>query len=503
MDNPLMEDWEVLVLEAMERLSIENLKTYLSHWLPFLASPAEQLKLKAVTEDSLPPIHRLPEEILTMIFATELPSTDEDYVPCIPKRPRRSLVTGNKLNPTILGEVCRHWRAVTLFNPLLWSSMDILCNLEESTLPLLTLWLERSGGVPLNITFTETTCDIKDDRDVWRYPPKNPRTPAVMELLVAHAHRWRSIDFQFSYQISDVLLNAPSESFKILESAMLRSRKATNVRFDGLPPLVKAWDLFHASPKLHKVQYELEFADRYLDDIPWSRLTSIDVIIRLEDLFKVLPQCPNLTELIYTDPLARYVSEALPRRKARLGPPEPLPHIKVPKLRRLWMTVTFAPNDMFDHLTLPSLESIHWRQNNVWLLNPVPQAFVNLLMRSHCPLKRFSYRALGGPQGEEVLGHILGSPAMSSVEEVTAEVRLSDNFSNIMTTGSRRLALPNIQVLTFIRCKMSSGVLGNMISNMKRDRNSFRIFNSEFWPRHEEDRATFERLRKEGMRIVD
>ncbi|KAG6918605.1 hypothetical protein DXG01_013016 [Tephrocybe rancida] len=493
--------------------AIEALKPYISSWLPDVEKYLSALAIDDVTPKSfqklqkpavddpasaLPAINRLPSEILVEIFSSELqfrpPSGDEPF----DTRPRRrSLVMGKKLDPFLLSQVCKHWRSVTFSSPLLWRSMSVLCNLRPQTVDLLAFWLQRSADLPLNIKFVESLCDMKSD-DEWLNPPQNPITPQMMSLLTAHAHRWKTIDFEFSLQISPVLVDMPEKSFKMLESAKLRSRRATNLRFDGLSPLVKVWDAFHASPFFRAADYEMEYVDHKLHEIPWDRLTAVHVISTLQDLFQVLPLCTKLLELHFTDSLTHYPARALPVKE---GPSGPLPSVKLPTLRHLSMTTTLSPDEAFQRLELPLLTSVYFRQNNIWIAKPDPFAFTNLLTRSQCALKQFSFQGLGSPIGEEILCDMLVSPTMSSITDLKVEAQVTERFAKLMTAG--QAALPALEALTLVRCSMPPGVLGEMVSSFKRDHETFRVFNAECWDRHDADRKILSDLRKGGMLIKD
>ncbi|KAG6883834.1 hypothetical protein C0993_003486 [Termitomyces sp. T159_Od127] len=490
--QPYIASW----FPSQTSLPSDDLNKVVSH-----DAETQTLRLEAtILEPTLPPVNRLPDELLSAIFSFE-PDVLLSSGDVFQKRslPRRTLVCGKKIDPILLGQVCKQWRNVTLTTPLLWTSFFVLCNLKTQTVELLKIWLERSADLPLNIKFLESLCDLKIDEDLSN-PPKNPVTPQIMELLTTHAHRWKTIDFEFSLQISPLLLNLPQDSFKILESVKLRSRRATNVRFDGLPPLIKAWDLFHVSPSFHIAEYEMEYVHDRLRDIPWSRLTSVDVTISMDELFQILPECKNLVELRYTDPLARYVIYDLPQKEE---PPESLINIVLPSLRHLSMTVSSPPDEALQNLTLPMLESVYIRQNNIWIKQPDPQAFTDLLMRSHCTLKQFSYHALGGPAAEEVLTELLGSPSMSFVGDLVVDVQVTDKFADWLMTGLGQTALPRLETFTLVRSSMEPGTLSKMITSLKEGHEAFRFFSAQYWNLYEEDKTRFSDLREEGLVIKD
>ncbi|KAG6834980.1 hypothetical protein H0H93_005946 [Arthromyces matolae] len=444
-------------------------------------------------------ITQLPAEILSLIFSTE---PDDQPVcrieePFIRRLPRRSLAVRKRLDPVLLSHVCKQWRDITTSNPLLWSSFFVLCNLKTQTLELIKLWLERSADMPLDITFKECLVDLKADEE-WSKPPQNPMTPQVMELLTAQAHRWKTIDFEFSLQISSVLQEMPVDSFKILESANFRSRRATNVRFDGVGPLEKVWPAFHSSPMFHSAHYEMEYVRANLLEIPWSRLTSVDVVVPILDLFTVLSECQNLVKLVYTDPLARYPSHVLQDRD------QPRPDMKpvvLPSLRHLSMTVCSPPDEIFQNFTLPNLTSVHIRQNNIWLKRPDPYAFTNLLTRSECNLRSFSYNSLGSPVAEELLTEILASPSLSFVENLSIDVHLTNTFADWIVDGPGKTALPRLQTLQFVRSMMEPGTLGKVVSTMKTECKDLYSFHAQYWIRHEADLIALVELKDQGLVI--
>ncbi|KAG6848336.1 hypothetical protein H0H87_003945, partial [Tephrocybe sp. NHM501043] len=142
-----------------------------------------------------------------------------------------------------------------------------------------------------------------------------------------------------------------------------------------------------------------------------------------------------------------------------------------------------------------------YRQKNVGTVQPDPVSFTNLLVRSQCQLKNYTYKALGSPVGEKILCDILASPSMSSVVELSVKARTTEKFAKTLTNGST--TLPVLESLTLVRCFMEPGELGQMVSSLKRDHEKFRFLHIECWDRHEADRQIFSQLRDEGMIIKD
>ncbi|KAJ7258882.1 hypothetical protein C8J57DRAFT_952107, partial [Mycena rebaudengoi] len=85
----------------------------------------------------------LPVEITSEIFIAFLPT----YPECPP-------MTG-LLPPALLGQVCRHWRAIAFDTPSLWRAIQIyLHNISSlaAQLNVLTSWLSRSKNCSLSLS---------------------------------------------------------------------------------------------------------------------------------------------------------------------------------------------------------------------------------------------------------------------------------------------------------------------------------------------------------------
>ncbi|KAL1740812.1 hypothetical protein HDZ31DRAFT_46731 [Schizophyllum fasciatum] len=139
---------------------------------------------------------RLPVEVLQIIFRQLLP----DYA-------RISVYEA----PLLLTRVCRLWRETALVTPELWSSIHIVCQpfvrdmryypglfaTKQRILKGVASWIARSRDLPLDIridgpklvpTRRYRTQDLLQDRlDV-------STLISVLELLLPHRRRWRTLD---------------------------------------------------------------------------------------------------------------------------------------------------------------------------------------------------------------------------------------------------------------------------------------------------------------------
>ncbi|KAJ3782345.1 hypothetical protein GGU10DRAFT_81937, partial [Lentinula aff. detonsa] len=145
----------------------------------------------------LSPVRRIPPETLAEIFIHCLP-TDSLYAV-------RNLAEA----PLIFTTICHDWRQIALNTPRLWSSLHFFLPTHLSDdvffrrMAGITLWLERSGSLPLSISFHEGY-----ENDPLIIPQSRP---AMMVSLI------RSL-MQFSDRMQDVYLSLSSSSFPIFEN---------------------------------------------------------------------------------------------------------------------------------------------------------------------------------------------------------------------------------------------------------------------------------------------
>ncbi|KAJ7447246.1 hypothetical protein FB451DRAFT_1054543 [Mycena latifolia] len=125
------------------------------------------------------PIRRIPTEILTHIFMLSKPSImdarEMDWYKAL------------QGSPWVLGHISRHWRAVALASPTLWTSIIIRNtgtseDLEPCSIPMLETQLVRSGNSPLDIIF-----------DYERFDADTYVAEEALKALEKCCSRWRSL----------------------------------------------------------------------------------------------------------------------------------------------------------------------------------------------------------------------------------------------------------------------------------------------------------------------
>ncbi|KAJ6504723.1 hypothetical protein C8R47DRAFT_156240 [Mycena vitilis] len=130
-------------------------------------------KYVAEHEALISPMRQLPSDVIREIFMACVPSEEN---------PVLSIQTA----PLLLGRICSQWRAIALSTPRLWSSIHIAepqdslpPHVRDGCLQLVKVWLARSGGLPLSISF-------------HRIPSHSPISP-VFGTVMSFSPRWKHL----------------------------------------------------------------------------------------------------------------------------------------------------------------------------------------------------------------------------------------------------------------------------------------------------------------------
>ncbi|KAJ7502657.1 hypothetical protein B0H11DRAFT_1989518 [Mycena galericulata] len=118
------------------------------------------------------PARRLPPDIVCAIFIASLPST-------------QNCVMSGQDSPLLLCQICSAWRQLALSTPQLWASLHIVVPLRsriDDLAEVVTVWLSRSGVVPLSLSVTTKVFNPAD------YDPA-----PILSSLAAFSRRWKHI----------------------------------------------------------------------------------------------------------------------------------------------------------------------------------------------------------------------------------------------------------------------------------------------------------------------
>ncbi|KAK7044517.1 F-box domain-containing protein, partial [Favolaschia claudopus] len=226
-----------LVRSYIEELDLQMVS--LDEALESLKLRKEQLRQTIKTYKAcFAPIRRLPPEILGLIFSAVVQETASE-----------SLSLDMDDAPWLLTRICRHWSAVALSNPALWSRLDLHLHRigEKGAVPLTRLQIERSQNMPL-------TLKIRDDDD-WQ---------------------------RASHPVLDVVLSQISKArrFDSLTTFLITIDLSVDDRFDTVSKYDDAfWNVFSVAPKLRHLQaLSWNTESTYVSppfSLPWHQLTRL------------------------------------------------------------------------------------------------------------------------------------------------------------------------------------------------------------------------------------
>ncbi|KAJ7154050.1 hypothetical protein C8R46DRAFT_1356823 [Mycena filopes] len=126
---------------AADRARIEQIETEISKLQDLISALRDE---KTVVEARLIlycyPALTLPTELVCEIFKN-----------CLPTYPLAPPLVG-PTSPTLLTQICRHWREIALAMPILWCAFRLDDTFDpEAQFQTVKVWLDRSGRRPLSI----------------------------------------------------------------------------------------------------------------------------------------------------------------------------------------------------------------------------------------------------------------------------------------------------------------------------------------------------------------
>ncbi|KAK7055100.1 hypothetical protein R3P38DRAFT_1344385 [Favolaschia claudopus] len=134
---------------------------------------------------TLSPVRRLPPEILGLIFSKAVRASVLNTYAFGNVPPSEPVVPITQHAPWLLTHVCRHWAAVALATPTLWSmlrlDLDFIGDDKPGVVPLVDLHLQRARNVPLTMKLVQ-----ENELDSESHP--------VLDVVLASAAQWRIAD---------------------------------------------------------------------------------------------------------------------------------------------------------------------------------------------------------------------------------------------------------------------------------------------------------------------
>lgn len=263
--------------------------------------------------------------------------------------------------PTVLAQVCCHWRNVALSLPMLWRTISLKLNslTLDRRLMMAKTWFRRSGRRPLSLT-------LKYGPDCRGVTHVGPHFPLFIRELSPQFSRLEHLDVGVTLRGDSLeLLRHPMPQLKHLALTMNRvyTTESPVVMSPENVPLLRSLELRHFHP-----YHELSF--------PWEQITTLICDhIEYRDLCKILEQSPALLHC------------AVSRMQRGLATPSP---VTLPRLESLIFSLYDFDDSLFgifpiSHMTLPALRILQIPET--YLRYPSFDALLAFVSRSRCSLE--------------------------------------------------------------------------------------------------------------------
>ncbi|PPR02080.1 hypothetical protein CVT26_008837 [Gymnopilus dilepis] len=348
-------------------------------------------------------IDRLPQEIASEIFVYRAAEASH----------AREIIR--------LGAVCRNWRRIAWSSQRVWTRLIIRSRRSrvlEKHIPLVKEWLDRSGRLPLSITWIQPSLEIFCE-EFDQYP--------MVQILNSQAHRWESLDLDLpgvTFSLFDASTATDPPTLKTLklnasEKGILRTTKLS------LP-----------TPRVIEISPELGVD---IQTFNWKLASHITVALpTAESVLRILEQGAHILafKVQLNDDLWEFPSNA---------------SLQITHSLLKDLDINFNEQDSLEvfmkSVTLPALEHLHLRASDIVLQVPI---FISFLTRSSVELKSLTFDGVGlSPEG-----FIPIAPLIPSLERLTIELpsRRDDNFrrlyfalANCISSTNPDAILPSLQ----------------------------------------------------------
>ncbi|KAF9481453.1 hypothetical protein BDN70DRAFT_528374 [Pholiota conissans] len=235
--------------------------------------------------------------------------------------------------PLLLANICSRWRSAAIANPQLWARLflKLAGTSSKSQTALVDTWLARSAACPLTIYV------------FWEEGPFADTHP-VLERLMNHAERWRTMFFYLPYRAF--------KSFARVRNRLPILADLSLGTDDDVVPL--DLNMFEVAPSLRSLEC-VNFAPTILR-FPWAQLEDIPLLSgNIADCLDVLARGTSLSKLsvIFVEGGA-----AVPGSPNTMYPYVCHKHLTCLTIMTPPWNEAVELTPLFPHLTLPHLETL-------------------------------------------------------------------------------------------------------------------------------------------------
>lgn len=309
----------------------------------------------------IPILKRIPPELWAQIFAASV--TDAWAASGYPR-------IEASMPPLLLTQVCSSWREMSFGTPSLWSSICIPKRMPSMAVPLIEMWLQRSGALPLCIEIHGLSSSFSS---------------AILDAFIPFSARWQKVTLFMSNAVLTKLFSNPAVKLSSLENIKLRP--------SGRPERINISTAHNLRTAALIISRGIR-PDPHILDLPWSRLTRLSMTSLagcIDDASDLLIKCSALTH-------CSLIATASPWGAA------PRSLMRLPNLTYLQLVANHSPGPLLDSLTLPSLSKLEIDfldlrfESGIW---PKTQ-ITSLVERSMCHLDTFILRNKRIPEADLV-----------------------------------------------------------------------------------------------------
>ncbi|KAG7449878.1 uncharacterized protein BT62DRAFT_928635 [Guyanagaster necrorhizus] len=353
------------------------------------APPATNEESRAGAARPLPPVHRLPLELLFEIFTLAI------------EQPFNVFIGG----AWTLGRVCRIWRQAAWSCPALWTSFwvpRLSFYKETASIALLSSVLQRSGcaGLAFAVDF---------DYLCGSHKP-------LVECLLPHISRWKSASF--IHAKPDAIVSSFSELVRPQPFQLISLSLGFTGPMYSNSTITEACNVFREAPRLRTLRLSVPHQIFWPVSIqlPWAQLTHLVLDLRksgtVDKCIDALALCRRIEvfEDQTTDMVWNNVNTSI---------------VTLPTMRSLHL----RNSCIIKYLTCPSLDALTL-PSYVFNVN-TSMALKMMQQRSRFQVQKFCLILTQDPRFRWPISRVLPIPVFSETEELVIDLRYLKSWDNL------------------------------------------------------------------------